>query len=61
MYETLYGAGGGYYDVGDAGYAGAGEGPSHASFICWLAVFALAGVAILGGLKVAGFHFVVKT
>lgn len=61
LYETLYGAGPGYamFDVGDAGSVGI-PGEEHTHFIVWLAVFALAAVAILGGLKVKGFHFVVK-
>lgn len=64
MYETLYGAGAGYadwgpFDVGDVGYAGV-PGMEHTHFIVWLVVFALAATAILGGLKVGGFHFVVK-
>lgn len=58
MYETLYGAGAGYYDAADAGSYGVDD--MHTHFIVWLAVFALAAVAILGGLKVGGFHFVVK-
>ena len=66
MFETMWGAGPGYslYDVGDAGYAGgpgSDEGPTHTAFIVWLAIFALAGVAVLGGLRFAGFHFVVRT
>jgi hypothetical protein len=36
-------------------------GPSHGQFIVWLVVFALASVAILGGLKVGGFSFVFRT
>lgn len=63
MFESLYGAGEGYYDVADAGTVGGTEhgGASHTSFIVWLIVFTGAAVAILGGLKVLGFHFVVKT
>ena len=63
MWESVYGAGtgyadmsayGGYYDV-VSDYA-----TDHTHFIVWLSVFVLAAVAILGGLKVGGFHFVVK-
>jgi hypothetical protein len=56
-YETLFGASPGYAYGYDAGYGG---GYPHGSFIIWLAVFTLAALAILGGLKVGGFHFVVK-
>jgi hypothetical protein len=55
MYETSYGAGEGYADVGS--YA---LDEAHLHFIVWLVVFALAAVAVLGGLKMGGFHFVVK-
>jgi hypothetical protein len=61
MYETLFGAGEGYgemYDVADA--SSYGPGMDHTHFVVWLIVFTLAAVAILGGLKVGGFHFVVK-
>jgi len=63
MFETLYGAGEGYYDVSDAGTVGAADhgGASHTAFIVSLIVLVGAAVAILGGLKVLGFHFVVKT
>jgi hypothetical protein len=63
MYESMFGAGEGYYDVGDAGSVGGIDhgGASHTSFIIWLIVFSGAAIAILGGLKVLGFHFVVKT
>lgn len=57
MYDTLYGASPGYaygYDTT------VGATHPHGHFVIWLAVFALAAVAILGGLKVGGFHFVVK-
>ena len=59
MWGTDYGAGMGYagYDVADA-YLDAGD--EHTHFVVWLVVFLLAAVAILGGLKVGGFHFVVK-
>lgn len=55
MYETLYGAGYGY---ADAGSVASGDGHTH--FVVWLVIYVLAAVAILGGLKVGGFHFVVK-
>ena len=58
MYDTLYGAGTGYAD-----YYGGDDmivGDEHTHFLVWLIVFALAATAILGGLKVGGFHFVVK-
>lgn len=67
MWESQYGAGwgyadmssmGGYFDVADAEVGI--PGMHHTHFIVWLAVFTLAAVAILGGLKVGGFHFVVK-
>lgn len=57
MYGTDYGAGYGYYDAADA-YLDAGD--EHTHFLVWLIVFLLAAVAILGGLRVGGFHFVVK-
>jgi hypothetical protein len=66
MWESQYGAGwgyaamnamSGYYDVADAEVY---PGMEHTHFIVWLAVFALAAVAVLGGLKVSGLHFVVK-
>jgi hypothetical protein len=57
MYDTIYGAGYGYAD--STGYADS-AGEDHTTFLVWLIVFALAAVAILGGLKVGGFHFVVK-
>lgn len=57
MWGSDYGAGMGYYDVSDA-YLDAGN--DHTHFLVWLIVFALAATAILGGLKVGGFHFVVK-
>ena len=63
LYETLYGAGTGYANMGyfDVADAEVGlPGMEHTHFIVWLVVFALAAVAILGGLKVQGFHFVVK-
>ena len=59
MYETMYGAGEGYYDISDAEIGGGGY--DHTHFLVWLVVFTLAAVAVLGGLKVFGFHFVVKT
>lgn len=60
MWETAYGAGYGYaYDVGDAAYAGTGD-PGHTHFMVWLVLFTLAAVAILGGFKAQGFHFIVK-
>lgn len=59
MFETYPGAGYGYaYE--DFG----GEMPDdlgHTHFVVWLIVITLAAVAILGGLKVYGFHFVVRT
>lgn len=67
MWESLYGAGTGYanmsaygyYDISDAAEA-TPMGDTHTHFIVWLVVFALAAVTVLGGLKVQGFHFVVK-
>lgn len=59
MYESLWGSNPGYaygYDTTAAG----GGGYSHGHFIVWLAVFTLIAVAVLGGLKFSGFHFVVK-
>lgn len=32
-------------------------GPSHTSFVMWTIVIALAAIAVLGGLSVAGFSF----
>lgn len=67
LWESYYGAGTGYanmgmyYDVGDAGSVDMFGPDMHTNFVVWLAVFALAAVAILGGLKVGGFHFVVKS
>lgn len=52
--EYLYGSGTGYADMS---YGGDSE---HTHFLVWLIVFMLAAVSILGGLKVGGFHFVVK-
>lgn len=56
MYESLYGAGAGYADYG----VDMSAGDEHTHFLVWLIVFALLATAILGGLKVGGFHFVVK-
>lgn len=62
MYETYYGAGYGYgYDVSDAGEVGVPGEYNHTHFLVWLIVIALLAVGILGGLKVYGFHFVVRT
>lgn len=58
MYETYYGAGYGYAD--DSG-EGIGGDMNHTHFLVWLIVITLIAVAILGGLKVYGFHFVVRT
>ena len=49
----------GYYDVADASVIP--DNQAHTHFVVWLVVFALAATAILGGLKVGGFHFVVKS
>lgn len=59
MYESMYGGGYGYAyaDVSDAGVSD----DSHTHFLVWLIVIVLAAVAVLGGLKVYGFHFVVRT
>jgi hypothetical protein len=57
MYETSYGAGYGYADYVDDG----GGDMNHTHFLVWLIVITLIAVAILGGLKVYGFHFVVRT
>lgn len=57
MYDSIYGAGYGYAD--SATYDD-GAGEDHTTFLVWLIVFALAATVILGGLKVGGFHFVVK-
>lgn len=62
--ESYMGAGYGYgyYDVSDAGEVGMpGSDDGHTHFLVWLIVITLAAVAILGGLKVYGFHFVVRT
>ncbi len=57
MYETYYGAGYGYaYDD-----SGTPSGYNHTHFLVWLIVIALAAISVLGGLKVYGFHFVVRT
>lgn len=63
MYQTYYGAGTGYgyYDVADAGTSLAGGDSDHTHFLVWLIVITLAAVVVLGGLKVYGFHFVVRT
>lgn len=58
MYGSDYGAGFGYADYDDVTTMGAGD--DHTHFLVWLIVFLLAAVSILGGLKVGGFHFVVK-
>lgn len=59
MFETYYGAGTGYaYDDGTGIMA---DDSSHTHFLVWLIVITLAAVAVLGGLKVYGFHFVVRT
>jgi len=65
LWVTQYGAGwgyaamSGYYDVADASVIP--DNQAHTHFVVWLVVFALAATAILGGLKVGGFHFVVKS
>jgi hypothetical protein len=62
MYESMYGAGYGYaYDVGDAGSVGMPGDNTHTHFLVWLIVITLIAVGVLGGLKVYGFHFVVRT
>jgi hypothetical protein len=64
MYQGDYGAGYGYgyYDVSDAGEVGMPGGDSdHTHFLVWLIVITLAAVCVLGGLKIYGFHFVVRT
>jgi hypothetical protein len=64
MYDSYYGAGYGYaYDVSDAGAVGlpSAGGNEHTHFLVWLIVITLIAVGILGGLKVYGFHFVVRT
>jgi hypothetical protein len=62
LYQSYYGAGYGYaYDVSDAGVISPGGGNEHTHFLVWLIVITLIAVAILGGLKVYGFHFVVRT
>jgi hypothetical protein len=56
-----YGAGYGYaYDDGGVGDFLEGD-MSHTHFVVWLIVITLAAVVVLGGLKVYGFHFVVRT
>jgi hypothetical protein len=60
MFEGMYGAGEGYADFGDP-QSYAMQGPTHVSFIVWLIVLVGGATALLGGLKVWGFHFVVKT
>ena len=61
MYDSYYGAGYGYaYDEGDM-VGLPGEGSEHTHFLVWLIVITLLAVAVLGGLKVYGFHFVVRT
>lgn len=49
--EADYGAAMGYSAMSDDG------GASHTSFVVWTIVLALAAIAILGGLSVAGFSF----
>ena len=63
MYDSYYGSGYGYaYDVSDAGVTGVpGGGNMHTHFLVWLIVITLVAVSVLGGLKVYGFHFVVRT
>jgi len=55
-----YGAGYGYAyeDMGDSVLSSDSD---HTHFVVWLIVITLAAVAVLGGLKVYGFHFVVRT
>lgn len=65
-----YGAGFGYAPTGSLqtmvtpGYGSSGYGPGgsthHTSFVVWLAVFTLASVAILHGLRFAGYSFIYK-
>jgi hypothetical protein len=59
MMDSYYGAGYGYAytDVGDMALGD----DSHTHFLVWLLVIVLAAVCVLGGLKVYGFHFVVRT
>lgn len=58
LYGTMYGAGFGYADYDDTVSGSAGD--DHTHFLVWLIVYVLAAVAIVGGLRVYGFHFVVK-
>ncbi len=48
-------------EVSRPSMAPAADGASHAKFTVWVAVYALAAIAILGGLKVGGFSFVFKS
>lgn len=59
MYDTYYGAGYGYaYSDPESTMVG---DSSHTHFLVWLIVITLAAVCVLGGLKIYGFHFVVRT
>lgn len=62
MYQGDYGAGYGYgyFDVADAGVVMSDDN-DHTHFLVWLIVITLAAVCVLGGLKIYGFHFVVRT
>lgn len=59
MNESYYGSGFGYAYEDFGGDMT--EDSSHTHFLVWLIVIVLAAVAVLGGLKVYGFHFVVRT
>ena len=52
MTELDAGASYGYAD-----YGGQSAGVSHTSFVIWVIILAVAAIAILGGLSVAGFSF----
>lgn len=60
LHDDAYAASLGYA-MSPARSGGAASGVSHNSFMVWLVVYALAAILILGGLKVGGFGFVVRT
>lgn len=62
--DSQYAAGYGYaptgYEQTQIVQGGSDPSGSHTSFVIWLLVFTLASVAVLHGLRVAGFTFIFR-